>query len=205
MPDRTLSPCLERAEPLTTSSDAAAWIAHTAQTLGLRYLLAHADDGVVWGRLGGSQLVTPFAHGVGAALRTTTLQEARLFDESGEVLLWRDGSGFRARLIRGCQEGESPSWAGTFEEPHLLWGDHAEPLAGGFTLLREGAEGLLHAPPVSNLTGNNVSLALLVRHYVSHAPRRDAPPGERRAQPAAGLARVATSRLVGFAPLTAAA
>lgn len=189
MPDRELVPCSERVESLAVDGDPVTWLAHTARDRSLRYLLAFADDGVVWGRLDDDRLVTPYDHGVGAPLRAVTLQEARLFDEAGEVLLWRDTSGLSARAIGPAPDGEGPSWESAFDEPHLLWGTRFNPLPNGFTRLREGGQGLLHAPPLG--TPVTFPAALRVRHYVSYAPSKT---------PAAGLARVAASRLIGLTP-----
>ncbi|MEM9758088.1 MAG: CRISPR-associated protein Csx19 [Pseudomonadota bacterium] len=202
MPDRTLTICNECAAPLDVDADAVAWLGATARDLGLRYLLAHADDGVIWGLRDSDAFATPYP-AVGAQLRTVTLQEARLFDERGEVLLWRDGvDRFRARVIRPVQESEVPTWSQAFEELHLLWGDQPDPNVDNpaevFTPLREGAQGLRHAPPMPGLTVEALPLALRVRHYVTFAPALDEKATGAGTSP--GLARIAASRLLGFAP-----
>ena len=38
--------------------DPSGWLVTQARTHGLRFLLAHADDGVIWGRVDGTVLVT---------------------------------------------------------------------------------------------------------------------------------------------------
>lgn len=198
MPDPFLNPCTERVEALRVGSDVVAWLGETARAHGLQHLLAHADDGVVWGRLDGERMVTPSAEGVGAPLRAETLQEARLFSESGEVLVWRTEDGFRARLVTAAA-GAAPTWDDCYDEPYLLWGSRAQPLASGFTLLEEGAEGLRHAPPLPDGTQARLPAALRVRHYVTYTS--DSGDTGRGAHAAAGLARIAASRLVGFTDL----
>jgi len=82
------------------NTDPAAWMVKHAQQYNLRYLLAHADDGVIWGRIDNSELHT--SHGIAPAspsLHPSTLQQARLFSPAGELLLWRDDNGWRAAWL----------------------------------------------------------------------------------------------------------
>jgi CRISPR-associated protein (TIGR03984 family) len=151
---------------------------------GMPWLLAHADDGVIWGRRDpDGQLVLSgdvFEHpAIAIALRPQTLQRARVFGSGGELLAWRTGNGFAARLI---QDGpELPP--DTLCEKHLLWalGRPGETRAG-FTLLTEGQRGLCHAPPVIPIRDKRP--ALVVWHYVNYD--------------AEGQAYIALSRLAGL-------
>jgi CRISPR-associated protein (TIGR03984 family) len=174
------------------------------------YLLAHADDGVIWGKVAGGNL-TMSDRAIGdkhatlspndtarteveaalktcAPLRRETLQQARLFCEKGELLVWRDGDNrFHARLLRDAQHGEASLWDEHFDEPQMLWGssNHDTPLPHDFTLWSDGAQGLRHAmplPPAIDAQGNAAPPRLVVRHYISMK----------------GFARVEASRLVGF-------
>ena len=66
-------------------------------------------------------------------------------------------------------EDEATSWKRAFDEPHLLWGTHAERLAHGFTLLIEGANGLRHAVPHAFSLPERAqpgAVRLRVRHYL---------------------------------------
>ncbi len=159
------------------------WLAQQAKQHGLRWLLAQADDGVIWGRMDGERLVTshdaargnPQAQAVCPPLRDKTLQQARLFCECAELLLWRDGDGtMRARLIRDVSEGETSGqtadqWEQAIDEVHLLWGmdKPPEPLAEGFSLWAHGAEGLRHAVPVTAAGANPTPPQFQVRHYLA--------------------------------------
>lgn len=171
----------------------AGWLEEQASGKKLRWLLAHADDGVIWGRVDDGRLITseevargyPEAEAISPVLRWETLQQARLFGAGGEVYLWRDeNGGWRARFIRDVREGERAHWEEAYNEPQLLWGstDGATPLAHGFTLVREGVQGLAHVLPMSlPVDGAKVSLPrLVVRHYLSRS----------------GVARVVASRLL---------
>jgi CRISPR-associated protein (TIGR03984 family) len=131
------------------------------------YLLAHMDDGVIWGRIDDDgKLITPTSDFV-PELRVLTLQALRLFNQTGEVFLWRDGDGqFHARqIVDGA--GNAISY---FDEAHVLWGDDAQPAAtDGFTLMSDGAQGLRHLVPLKvNINGDDRHrpLRLYVRHYL---------------------------------------
>ncbi len=138
------------------------------------WLLAHATDGVIWGRLttenGEKRLDLSCDAGfdeVKTRLDFNTLEQARLFNESGEIRVWRTGNDFEARWI------EDKADADYFDDPYLLWGTQATPSPDkNFTLLRDGQEGLLHAVPGDwpnlHFSGMNRPLALLIRHYIAY-------------------------------------
>lgn len=199
-------PAVRLEESVSGLSDASDWLQQKASEHGLKFLLAHADDGLIWGKLKDNQLITSrdvlqqvasndeinAALEVCPPLRLTTLQQARLFSEQAELFLWRDGDGvWQARTIKDAQD-ENLDWEEYFDEPQLLWGTHGYPLPEGFTLLRDGSQGLRHALPlplelsehgrVLGENGQSKRVRLTVRHYLN----RD------------GFARVVASRLVGF-------
>ena len=162
------------------------WLTTQAQRHGLRYLLAHADDGVIWGRIDSDGLHT--SHGIAAQspqLRAVTLQQCRLFGPSGEIFVWRDQTGWRARLA--TDNTDSP--ADRFDEDQLLWGTDVERSEDGFTLLRDGAQGMRHAVPISvtNQQLEQRQLRLRVRHYITYSEED-------------GEACVTLSRLVNLLP-----
>jgi CRISPR-associated protein (TIGR03984 family) len=128
------------------------------------YLLAHADDGVIWGKLdksGKLVLSSDIFSEVKDKLRAKTLQQARLFGKAGDLLLWRVNKSFVGRLIR---DGSVPP-DDAFEERHYLWGEGIKS-ESGFTLMQEGQQGLRHAPPLPDAKGART--ALKVRHYVDY-------------------------------------
>lgn len=82
------------------------WLREQATSYQLKYLLAHANDGVIWGRFDNGRLTTaeqvfyPCDFNVYfPKLRLLTLQQCRIFGEKAEVLLWQTGRGWKARLI----------------------------------------------------------------------------------------------------------
>ncbi len=168
--------------PPDFEGDPATVLATLAQVHGLRWLLAHADDGVIWGKVRDGKL-----HLSGDAfpqtsppLRAATLQQARLFGPEGEILVWKEDAGWRARRI---QDGDGDK-VEYYDEAHLLWGDREEGRQDGFVLLCQGREGLRHAPPLPK--GVQPPARLHVRHYLAYDPD--------------GQACIAYSRLVGIEP-----
>ncbi|WP_297029166.1 CRISPR-associated protein Csx19 [Thermogutta sp.] len=161
-------------EPITdcSISDVKVWLQTQAVQHNLRWLLAHADDGVIWGELRNGQLVTSesVAPEVSPPLRAETLQQVRLFATRAELLLWRDGDNrWHARLIRDAGHGEKPTFTDAIDEPQILWGTDPQPLANGFTLMSDGAQGLRHAVPLDvrgRFDESSRPLRLWVRHYL---------------------------------------
>ncbi len=152
------------------NSNISAWLLEQAKANNLSWLLAHANDGVIWGevRSDGLHLSSTL---FGPDLQDRTLQMARLFSETGELLLWRGDDGWKARLVKDGK-GEVKEY---YDEGHLLWGtamdkneDGSILSKDGFILLRHGAEGLCHAPPLRLQDANKLPLQLNVRHYLNY-------------------------------------
>ncbi len=157
------------------------WIEEQAKTWQLSYLLAHAEDGVIWGRFEGDRLIT--AEQVFQEfppLRLRSLQQCRIFGEPGEILLWRAEKKWRSRLIRDIGKD-------FISEEQILWGTKGEEKEG-FTLLSDGSEGLRHAVPLTGICFSEEKkklhrpVRLEVRHYIKYDE--------------SGVARIFLSRLV---------
>lgn len=163
-----------------------------------KILLAHADDGVIWGKEENDTLVT--SHTIvpefSPKLRAETLQQCRLFNVEGELLIWRDETGFRARLIQDKEVPKQEGEVEAFDEEQMLWGTYRDAICSrdGFTVVYEG-QGLHHAVPLSpNILTEECfgkereehkrkrPLRLTVRHYVEYDKN--------------GFARITLSRLV---------
>lgn len=157
-------------------------LSEQAESLGLEWLLLHADDGVCWGRYEKDEMQLRLSidaevdagNGIySAPLNPKTLQEARLFGEKGEYYLWREAPGlWRARTIREADD-QQITWDTSFDEPYWLWGRYAEVLDDTFTLLHEGRQGLRHVAPiaiknqlVNEEEGSLNGVKLIVRHYL---------------------------------------
>lgn len=130
-----------------------------------KYLLAHADDGVIWGYVDGAELKlsgSVFPH-LSPQLRPQTLWEARLFGENAEWHVWRTEDGWQSCTVTDGV-GEPVR---VFDERFILWGtDEMEPSKNGFHPIQEADLGIVHAPPIK-MAGRH-TLRLSVRHYVAY-------------------------------------
>jgi CRISPR-associated protein (TIGR03984 family) len=102
------------------------WLAQQARDYDLTWLLAHCEDGVIWGvyrdgklKLSSDKDAFP-SHGL--ALRWITLRQCRLFGANAELLLWHGPRDWHCTLRRD-DEGEEVE---CIDEDHLLWGYFAE-------------------------------------------------------------------------------
>lgn len=166
--------------PANFAAEPVATLVGLAEDYALHWLLAHADDGVIWGefRADGLHLSGDAFPAVSPPLRAATLQQARLFGPQAEILLWKDDGAWHGRLTRD----DADEVEDAFDETHLLWGTDVETRQDGFALLREGKEGLRHAPPLPD--DAQLPVRLRVRHYVAYDSD--------------GQACIAYSRLVGI-------
>lgn len=130
------------------------------------YLLAHADDGVIWGKVTGRKLALSGDSfpDLSPALRAETLQQARLFGSGAEAFLWRADDGWQGRTVTEAEGEVGPA----YDEVTILWGTTVEARSGEFTRVVEGQQGIRHAPPVSLGPGKfeSHSIRLVVRHYL---------------------------------------
>lgn len=173
----------------TFENGVADWLVRQAQDHGLITMLAHADDGVIWGRVEQGRLLTSRdalpEENVSPVLRALTLQQVRLFSPDAELLLWHTDGKWQARLIVDGA-GEAVEF---FNEWQILWGTRCEAVQDGFILVADGALEHRHAPPVELSDSlfasdeNRRPLRLQVRHYLETDPN-------------SGLVRIALSRLV---------
>ena len=157
------------------SNDARAWLAQK-MTDEMPLLLAHADDGVIWGRRrsdGSLKLSSEVFSdkkiypSIAVPLCAKTLQQARIFGPAGEILIWRSENGFAARRI---VDGAAPLSDTLPDEEHILWGEpDFRENGNGFCLFVEGQQGLQHALPVEqNPLKAEQRVKLCVRHYVDY-------------------------------------
>lgn len=170
--------------PVPNEGDLGAWLAECGQRYELRWLLAHADNGVIWGERRGKALRLSSDIFGPAELRLDrlVLQQARLFGEGGELRLWQ-GLGGLSAFLRCDGEGAEAEW---LDESYLLWGNLSGETRDGFTELLEGRQGIRHAPPLSFAPSDQRRASLRVRHYL--APDDN------------GVLRIVDGRLVALEP-----
>jgi CRISPR-associated protein (TIGR03984 family) len=146
-------------EKLADIKDLREWLQTYASDKKLSYLLAFADDGVIWGWFDGKQLAT--APETWAQLRIQTIQRIHIFGQAGELRIFRTRDGFETTWLEDA--GWEPSnW---INERYLLWGE-GEYSKDNFTLMVEGLQGLRHMPPVPD--GQGKSAYIDVRHYIRY-------------------------------------
>jgi CRISPR-associated protein (TIGR03984 family) len=166
---------------VNTSEDLHLWLETEANTHDLRWLLAHCYDGVIWGELrkGKLELSCEAFPERGLALRWHTLQQARLFSDQAELLIWPGPQKWQA-TYRNDALGERIEY---IDEKQFLWGDHKLDERNGFVKIAEGSQGIVHAPPIGNTSpAGHKRASLEVRHYIG--------------EDETGVARIVASRLV---------
>ncbi len=152
--------------PPTSNGQVAAWLSKNSGA-GLPFLLALAEDGVLWGKWdGGLKLANEFFAGSSIQLRGETLQQAYLFGEKGQIHLFRDGISWKASQITDVARQDM------IREFQILWGDEASKSISGFTPIRDKKQqGMDQIVPVEVTqadfdVGKVVRLEL--RHYVTY-------------------------------------
>lgn len=162
---------------------------------GLVWALAHCDEGVTWGRFDPKlniwRLGNQVAPDVSPPIRRESLQEVRLFGQSGEVLIWRTEEGLQGRML--CDSGPSSShtdpsiFIPPSNESRILRGSYViRSYEHGFSRVGDvtGAEQVLPLE-VTNEQLRSGQVRLEVRHYFE-------------SDASTGAVRVAASRLVGI-------
>lgn len=97
-----------------------------------KFLLAFADDGVIWGRMGEE---------ISTKLRGKTLQQAFIFDDKEEVRLFRDEMNndkeakWQARKV---VDGDNE----VITESQILWGDESVEFKNGFLQVKVDTKGI---------------------------------------------------------------
>lgn len=136
------------------------WIAAFPSQAGApAWMLAFADDGVIWGKAeNGAGLLTS------VPLDVETLQSLHLFGEKGELRVWKqDGA------LTACWLKDQPG-VEYFDQSYMMWGTQVEEPGEVFSLVADGRQGLRHAVPFSLKKADNLSshpLRLVGRSYLA--------------------------------------
>lgn len=133
------------------------------------YLLAHADDGVIWGRIENDTLALLRLEMGVASLRSKTLQQCRVFGTRGELFVWREAE---ARWRGRCLVEETAVSYCTLLEEQVLWGDRVLKSRNGFAQIEERRDvGFRQVVPLTvspdRLGVNQQRVLLTVCHYLS--------------------------------------
>jgi CRISPR-associated protein (TIGR03984 family) len=156
------------------------------------YLLAFANDGVIWGRLVNGALV--LSHDIDArfpALTERALQQALIFGEQDEIRLFHNELGeWKALCVTDGKE--------IMKESQILWGDRSigQPQKG-FTRVQDTTKGI--PDQLVPLEMNELSEAECIRLEVHHTVEYDLVDSKDPKCQGTGEARIAYSRLAGLA------
>ncbi len=172
-------PAEPRIEPLEKipadfAADKGQWLVETAAGFlgagGVSYALIHADDGVLWGLVTGNQLTVPLPGDWTPALRSTTIQQCRIFGDKGELFIWREAEDqWRGRVVI---EDTNVAYE-KIEEAQILYGNHVNSLhavPAGFTPIFEKTTGIRQIVPVAitqDQFDKGKRVTLIVRHYLT--------------------------------------
>lgn len=183
-------------EPPANDEAVADWLAKQANTTR-PFLLAYADDGIIWGRWQDNRLWTSHevaldtpSAGVSPALLGITLQQAFVFGVEGEVRLYRDELGqWQARHIVDDDQNDR------IVEDQILLGDQViRTIADHFTHLydrkQQGLDQIVPITVTSQDFAANRRPRLRIHHFLTYDLESD------EMQLASGEARIALSRLV---------
>jgi CRISPR-associated protein (TIGR03984 family) len=177
------------------TEDLRKWMEAQAKKHQFKWLLVHANDGVIWGRFEGEEFtlftsekvasdIPEAKNSVCVPLRLETIEQARLFSPTGELLIFRvNDSEWHYRIIEDAPDGGATDLIEAYDEPYLVLGTHGKKVKDQFTLLSDGVQGLRHAVPIELTLGKNSEITpphLIVRHYLNEE----------------GVAKVVVSRLV---------
>lgn len=143
--------------------DLQSWLSsQAALTPSPAWALVYLDQAVTWGTLSAGVLhADPALRG---GLSLARLLDARVFDPTGEVRLWRDPAGeLRARWRR--DDPGAGGAARVADEVWYLWGNRIEPTGDGWARVFEQRGAALRFPIV--LDQGDLPLRLVVRHYLA--------------------------------------
>ncbi len=150
------------------------WLCKQPDMGAVAWLLAYADDGLIWGKIEGGKLL--LAHEVfknsSPELQVETLQHLYLFSEKAEIHVWKD-----AGSLKVCRLKDGPDVVEeSITRDLILWGTKVfeGPDDRGFTWMEDGGQGLRHAVPLkvdtSKLDEDKLlrPLRLSVRQYLDY-------------------------------------
>lgn len=147
---------------------------------GLKWALAHCDDGVTWGRWDAAEgrwrLASDVKSEVSPRPARERLQQLRLFGPEAEVFIWRDGEELLGRVLKDADAMPAEDPLRPSDENRILLGDYVlESLPNGFTHVGDRA-GLHQVLPlaVDNPQLNDRQARLKVRHYWAQDPETGA-------------------------------
>lgn len=144
-----------------------------------QWLLAHTDNGIIWGKIEAGKLTTSFDvfpddTRPETPLEPIMLQACRLFGPASELMLWKENDGWKTRrYMDNGESSESSSAVDYMDESQIMWGTFSDGEQEGFTRVVDGAQDLQHTVPLTDIpfTSDGAEmyrpLRLGLRHYLT--------------------------------------
>ncbi len=105
-----------------------------------------ADDGLIWGLWSEAKLTTSWeATGIGARLRTQTLQSLRIFNQDIELRIWRNVGWIE--ICKAVEVEQSEESQLIIQEDYPLFSNGTSKVRNGYTIL-ESRSGEIQAAPI---------------------------------------------------------
>lgn len=158
------------------------WLINQPTAGETAWLLAYADDGVIWGKVQNGKLIQA-ADVFGETfprLESDTLQRVHFFGSQAEIRIWRAADGLTAVRMEDVKD----PGAAAFSRMYLLWGNSPRKTQPGWSWVEDGQLGIHQALPLDfPKAAKGRPFKLQVRYYIEYEKNH-------------GQARAAASRLV---------
>lgn len=156
-----------------TNSDLVGWLIQHCNEVGSQcWLLAYADDGVIWGKIDDHKMVTAADvfnteyPGAFPVLNMDKLQKASLFGERAEIRLFRRNGSWSALRI---EENPAADESDSFVRSYLLWGNRVKARKDGWTWVEDGQLGIHQALPleITDKISHRI-MRIDIRYYIDY-------------------------------------
>jgi len=156
-----------------TSNDLNNWFTQQGAAVGSpSWLLAYADDGVIWGKVVGKELITAADvfnlnyPGAFPVLNMEKLQKASLFGEKAEIRVFRKNDSWIALRIEDNPAAEESD---SYDRSYILWGNKVKVRKDGWAWVEDGQLGIHQALPLEIDEGISYRIARIdVRYYITY-------------------------------------
>lgn len=130
------------------------------------WLLAYADDGVVWGKIcNGKLMIANNIFGESfPKMNTKKIHFVRFFGHLAEIRVFQKDSIFSAVRLE-----DEPNDKLSFIRSYFLWGNSVRDVKDGWTFVEEGQHGIFQAIPIEipHLNDNKTTrLKIRIRYYL---------------------------------------
>lgn len=173
-------------QPITDSLAVIQAILESKQPTNASYswLLAHCDDGILWGKWDSGWKLATSAFNFCPTLQRdgSNVQQLRLFGDDEELLLWRTSDGLKGRVLKDSQIPTDESLKPSVEKV-IVMGNKVEESVGDFSRVTDLSGRWQILPWSISKANERYPLRLVIKHYYEK-------------DDCTGAVRIAGSRLV---------